>query len=461
MDRVRPQNLAFLSADDDRQRLHVSTLGIYEGPAPLHPELIDRVKAALPLVPRFRQRVQEVPLRLGRPVWIDDDSFQAEHHVRHTSLPSPGTDAQLRELVGRLASNPLDRHHPLWELWQIDGLEDGQWALLSKSHQAIVDGVAGTPLLSVLLDSSATALVGPAGEWLPEPAPSDARLMADALTDLAVDPTELARAVRSGIRMQGAMVKWAFDRVSVPFRSPPDTDPAGLSGPIGVRRIWDRAEVSLDEIRLVRNVFGGSTHDVLLACFAAGFRNLLKERGRLAPESEVRAVVPLSIPGDDGRYENEVTVVEVVLPVGVEDALERYGIIADELAGSHKNGVAADVLASLAGNATPLMLALGTRMATAAARLQRHVQTIITNVPGPRTPRYLLGRTLIASYPVVPIVDGVRVAVGAASYLDTVWLGFTGDLHHCGDISALREGVVGAMAELFDLARGVDTGPAS
>ena len=146
MDRVRPQNLAFLSADDDRQRLHASTLGIYEGPAPLHPELIDRVEAALPLVPRFRQRVQEVPLRLGRPVWIDDDSFQAEHHVRHTSLPSPGADAQLRELVGRLASNPLDRHHPLWELWQIDGLEDGRWALLSKSHQAIVDGVAGTPL---------------------------------------------------------------------------------------------------------------------------------------------------------------------------------------------------------------------------------------------------------------------------------------------------------------------------
>lgn len=452
MDRVRPQNLAFLSADDDHQRLHVASLGVYEGPAPRHSELVDRVEVALALVPRFRQRLLKVPLKLGRPVWIDDENFRVEHHVRHTRLPAPGTEDQLRELVGQLASNPIERNQPLWELWQIDGVGGDQWALLSKSHQAVVDGVSGTPLLSVLLDTTPHARIGPKGTWIPEEIPSDFRLVTDALTDLAVDPAELVGAIKSGFRVQGAMMKWAVDKVSAPFRQASVADPAGFSGPIGGRRIWDHAELSLDTIRSVRQVFGGSTHDVLLACFTSGFRELLSQRGLLTPESEVRAVVPLSVAGESGRYENEVTVVEAVLPVGTDDALDRYSMITEESAGSHDSGVAADVLASLAGNAMPLLLALGTRMATHAARMQHHIQTIVTNVPGPRTPRFLLGHQLLASYPVMPIVDGVRLAVGAASYLDTVWLGFTGDLHHCGDIEHLRDGVVAGLAELHELA---------
>jgi len=440
VERVTPQNLMFLSAEEGGSRLHVGSVGVYEGPAPRLDELITRVEQALPLVPRARQRIQEVPLRLARPVWIDDVDFDIRQHVRLEELAHP---SDLEALVGRLGSQPFDRDRPLWEMCLVGGLEDGTWGLVTKTHQVMVDGIAGTPLLAVLLDLTREGRPLPSVGWQPKAEPSDLRLVGDALTDLAVDPVEMGRAVQAGLRVQVAALRWAAQRLT----SESPEDPTDLSGPIGGDRSWVGVDLQLAAVREVRALRGAAFNDVVLAVVTAGFRRLLSERAVLDAVEVVRVAIPLSV-AEGTRYENEITVVSYDLPVGVDHPVERLDAIVQQTTELDLSGVAADVLRSLAGNPSPRLLAVGSRMAALAVRHQKTFHSMVINVPGPESPRFLLGRKLLTSHPVVPLVDGVRVAVGAVSMGDALHVGLTGHPPHAGDLDVLAGGLRDGLAEL-------------
>ena len=201
LDRLSPLDASFLHIEDDVSHMHIAVVSIFEGPAPRYTDVVDLVRGKLPLVPRYRQVVRFVPLELGRPVWVDDPHFNIDYHLRHSALPAPGGDAELRALVGRVMAQQLDRSKPLWEIWMVEGVAGGRWALLSKTHHALVDGVAGTDLLAVLMDTSPQSAPPVPDDWTPKPAPSGARLVAGSVAGLVASPYEQLRAVRASTRV--------------------------------------------------------------------------------------------------------------------------------------------------------------------------------------------------------------------------------------------------------------------
>ena len=434
MERVTPQNLVFLSTDDDRRRLHVGTVCRFAGPPPPLTHLTERVEAALSLVPRARQRIQEVPLRLARPVWIDDVAFDISNHVRSRSLAPRGSMADLESVVGELMATPLDRDRPLWAMWLVTGLHDDEWALVTISHQVMVDGIAGTPLLAVLLDLSAEPRTLPTMAWEPREEPSDLRMVGDALSDLAVDPAEVGRVVQSGLRVQGAALRWAADRIG--SGSLADPDATGLTGPIGTGRCWRGAVVDLEPVRQVRTTHGASVNDVVLAVISGAFRRLLISRGAIDAVEAIRIAVPLSV-GDGAKYENDLSIASYDLPVRMDDPVDRLDRIAEQSAALADQGIAADVLRGLAGNPSARLLAMGSRLAAMAVRHQSSYHSLVVHVPGPTSARFLIGHRMLAQYPLVPLVDGIRVAVGALSVGDRIHVGVTGDLEHSDDLTVL------------------------
>src|SRR5438552_12953269 len=254
MDRMSPLDASFLHIEDDNNHMHIASVAVFEGPAPTYRELVDMIAGKLALVPRYRQKVRFVPLNIGRPVWVDDPHFNVEYHVRHTALPPPGGDEQLRNLVGRIMSQQLDRSKPLWEVWMIEALEDGRFALASKTHHCMVDGIAGTDLLAVILDAEPEPERRPIDDgWQPEAPPSDVRLIADALTDLVARPYEQVRAVRATARRPRELLATArtlargFSSAAGVVRASPSGE--ALNGPIGPHRRWDWATATLADVK--------------------------------------------------------------------------------------------------------------------------------------------------------------------------------------------------------------------
>ena len=284
-DRLSPLDASFLHIEDSVSHMHIGSVGIFEGPTPRYLDLISMVGAKLHQVPRYRQVVRRVPGDLGRPVWVDDPHFNIEYHVRHSALPSPGGEEELRRLVGRIMSQQLDRAKPLWEIWMIDGLEGGRWAMASKVHHCMVDGVSGTELLSLIMDLSPDAVVAEPVEWHPRPAPSTLSLTVQAISELVASPLEPMRAIRTALRVPGEATEQLIDVVRGltsmlgVMRPTPTTS---LNGSIGPHRRWAWATTSVDDIKEVRARLGGTFNDVVLACIAAGFRELLLSRGESA-----------------------------------------------------------------------------------------------------------------------------------------------------------------------------------
>nr|MDQ2895793.1 wax ester/triacylglycerol synthase family O-acyltransferase [Actinomycetota bacterium] len=281
MQTMSPMDASFLHIEDGVTHMHIGSVGIFEGPAPEPDVVSSAIAGHLPLVPRYRQRVRFVPLALGRPVWVDDLHFNLDYHVRRTALPSPGGDQELRNLVGRVMSQQLDRDRPLWEIWIAEGLDEGRWALISKSHHCMVDGVAATDLLSVLLDSKPE--VGPAApdSWKPEPEPNPAELVAHALAGRAASPYEAARtalaAVRGPRRAAGEALVIGRGLINLRRLAEPGSA-TSLNGPIGPHRRWDWARGRLSEVKQIRAAHGGTVNDVVLAAITGGFRDLLLAR---------------------------------------------------------------------------------------------------------------------------------------------------------------------------------------
>jgi diacylglycerol O-acyltransferase / wax synthase len=457
MDRMSPLDASFLHVEDAVSHMHIGSVAVFEGPPPAAEDFARMVEGKLPAVPRYRQKVRFVPLQLARPVWVDDPHFQLGYHLRHTALAAPGRDRELRNLVGRVMSQQLDRHKPLWEMWIVEGLEHGHWALVSKVHHCMVDGVSGTDLLTVVLDAEPEPARPLPDAWHPEGEPSSTRLVRDALLDLVVSPYEQIRALRSATRAPrqafGQLGEFARGLRSYTGVVRP-TEVSSLNGPIGPHRRWDWARTTLADVKTVRRGLGGTVNDIVLTVLTRGFRDLLLARDENVEGRVVRTLVPVSVrtAGERGTYNNRVSAMIAELPVGLDDPAERLAAIRaqmDDLKES-KQAVAGEVLTSLSGFAPSLLLALGTRVAMRIP--QRNVNTVTTNVPGPQHQLFACGRPMIEAFPFVPLASTVRIGVAIFSYNGMLNYGVTGDYDTAPDIAVLCSGVEAGMTELLKLA---------
>jgi diacylglycerol O-acyltransferase len=461
-DRLSPQDASFLHIEDDVSHMHIASVAIFEGPQPPFDDIVAMVEAKLGLVPRYRQVVRFVPLQLGRPVWVDDPHFNIEFHLRHTALPAPGGEFELRKLVGRVMSQQLDRSKSLWEIWVVEGLEEGRWAMLSKTHHAMVDGVAGTDLLAVIMDLSPDAeRPAEVARWHAQPSPSGAKLASDALVHMLSSPYEQVRAARASTRMLRQAASYTREvgsgLVALAGLVRP-TPVSSLNGPIGPHRRYAWATTSVDDIKRVRKGLGGTFNDVVLASITNGFRELLLSRGEDV-ERVVRTLVPVSVrPRDasgkavgDGTFENKVSAMFAELPIAIEDPEDRLHAITEQMEGlkDSKQALAGEALTSMSGFAPPMLLAMGMRLATRAA--QRNVNTVTTNVPGPQFSLYAAGRRMIRAFPYVPLGGQIRIGIAIFSYDGEVNFGITGDYDTTADLDVLTSGIEDGMAQMLKL----------
>ena len=460
-DRLSPLDASFLHIEDDVSHMHIASVAIFEGPQPPFADIVSMVDAKLGLVPRYRQVVKFVPFDLGRPVWADDPHFNIEYHLRHTALPAPGGESELRKLVGRVMSQQLDRSNSLWEIWVVEGLEEGRWAMLAKTHHAMVDGVSGTDLLAVIMDLSPDVVRPEVPAWTPRPSPSGRRLAGDAVLHMVRSPYEQVRAVRASSRaLRGALshAKEVGQGVVAMAGLVRSTPVSSLNGPIGPHRRYAWASTSVEDIKTVRKGLGGTFNDVILASITNGFRELLLSRGEDI-DRVVRTLVPVSVrPRDasgkavgDGTFENRVSAMFAELPVNIDDPVERLHAITQQMEGlkDSKQAVAGEALTSMSGFAPPMLLALGMRLATRAA--QRNVNTVTTNVPGPQFPLYAAGRKMIRAFPYVPLGGQMRIGIAIFSYDGEVNFGITGDYDTTADLDVLTAGIEDGMAQMVKL----------
>ena len=461
MERMSATDAGFFYAEGANTPMHVGSVCVFEGPAPTYGDLVRLLLSKLSQVPRYRQRVRPVPLALGRPLWVDDEHFQILYHVRHTAVPRPGGAEQLRNLAGRVLGQRLDMSKPLWEVWLVEGLEDGRWALISKVHHCMVDGVAGTDLMQLIFDATPDAEHADPEPWVAEREPSMLEVVAGGLAHAVAQPTEhLERLVRELDKLGRGDAPRVVDRVNVLRSAAPRvarqvlrTGARSLNGPIGPHRRWAWAEATIAEIKQVRRAFGGTVNDVVLAAIARGFRDLLEGRGELAEGMVVRSLVPVSVrrPNERGTLSNQVSGVFVDLPVGEPDPTARLASIRTQM-DEHKNvlnAVDARSIIAMGDFVAPTLMALGTR--AGARTSQWFAQTVTTNVPGPPVPLYVLGRPMRALYCYVPIASGLRVSIGVFSYRGSMTFGINADFDAFPDVEVLADGIPAGVHELLDL----------
>jgi WS/DGAT/MGAT family acyltransferase len=460
---MSPLDASFLHIEDSVSHMHIASVGIFEGPEPAFEDIVAMIESKLSLVPRYRRVVQHVPLELGRPVWVDDPHFNIDYHIRHTALPSPGGEAELRRLVGRVMSQPLDRSKPLWEIWVVQGLEDGHWAVLCKTHHAMVDGVSGTDLLALVMDLSPETTTPVLDDWKADPAPSGFGLAAQASIDLLRSPYEQVRALRSALRLPrqaAAQTREVVQGLSAMVGVVRRTPLSSLNGPLGPHRRYGWASTLVQDIKTIRKGLGGTFNDVVLTGITNGFRELLLHRGE-SVDRVVRTLVPVSVrPRDergravgDGTLANKVSAMFAELPVSIVDPAERLHAVTRQMEGlkESKQALAGEALTSMSGFAPPMLLALGMRLSS---RLpQRNVNTVTTNVPGPQLPLYVCGRQMLKAFPYVPLAGQVRVGIAIFSYNGEVNFGVTGDYDTTPDLDVLCHGIEEGVAQLLKISR--------
>ncbi len=451
MERMSTLDAGFFYVEHENVPMHMGSVAVFEGPAPAYDDLLKLFASKLPLVPRYRQIVRTTPLNIFRPAWADDEHFDIGYHVRHAGVPPPGGDRQLRDMAARVFAQRLDRARPLWETWFLEGLEGGRWAILGKVHHAMVDGIGGTDIMTVMFAPNDES-PEPA-EWEPEPGPSVVNQVADGVRDVITWPVRQLAGAPDVVRQWlggtdelvgfGRGLTGSVRRLAAPAVS-------SLNGSISPHRRWAWTTASLTEVKEIRGALGGTVNDVLLAAITRGFRDLIEARGELADGVVVRSLVPVSVRGhgEQGLVTNRISAVLANLPAGEPDPVRRLALIRDQmddLKSTHQ-AVGAQLLTEMLGFAAPTLLALGSR---AAFRIpQPLIQTVTTNVPGPRVPLFLLGRRMEASYPYVPIADNIRISIAIFSYLDRFLFGITADYDAAPDVEVLAEGIGRGLAEL-------------
>jgi diacylglycerol O-acyltransferase len=442
--------------------MHIGGVAIFRRPRSGfdYEKLVSLIERRLSLVPRYRQRVRYVPGHLARPVWTDDTEFDIGHHVRLSALPKPGTSEQLAELVARLMSRPLDHHRPLWEVYLVEGVARNRFALITKTHHAMIDGIGAIEIGQVILDVSANQEDGDQPLWMPEPEPGAVRLLTDAVAEVVQQPGALVDNVRSAVgdvtatmnKVAGAL-SGVLSAVTTAVRPAPSSP---LNVPITAERRFALARASLADLRKIRATHGGTVNNVVLAVIAGALRSWLMSRGEVVTSgTTIRAMAPLSVRDEattntpKGLAGGKVSAYLVDLPVGEPSPVVRLQHVAHAMKSRFDAGqpVAADALVRLGGFAPPTLHALGARAASVFS--QRIFNILVTNVPGPQVPLYAAGAKMLEMFPVVPLARNQAVAIGVTSYDGGVYFGLNADRAAMPDVSTLARMVEESVAELL------------
>jgi diacylglycerol O-acyltransferase / wax synthase len=458
-DRLSSLDMSFLYLEEPTTPMHVGSVGLFEPPEGGFgfDALLGIVRERLAYVPRYRQRIKWVPGNLANPVWVDDEDFDLTYHVQRSAVPRPGTMGQLRELVARIMSRPLDRSRPLWEMYLVEGLEGGGFALVSKTHQAVIDGVSTVDIGQVVLDTTPQSPDAPADGWVPALEPSSLELLAGAVVDVVHRPGVLVDSARRAVSDLPVAGGWvvrtltgAAGSVAAAMRTAARPAPGSpLNVPIGAQRRFATVDTKLDDYRDVRSRHGGDVNDVVLATIAGALRTWLFTRGvRVPTTTSVRALVPVSVLTGEGP--NRVAEYVVDLPVGEASPAMRLHQVSYAMKAHQETGraVRARTLADMAGFAPPTLHALGARVASSLSR--RIFNLVVTNVPGPQTPLYVGGAPMRATYPVVPLAKGQALAIGLTSYNGAVCFGLNADRDAMSDLDVLAQCIPDALSELVD-----------
>ena len=456
LDRLSSIDASFLHQEGPTSHMHIGAVLIFEGPPPEFADYLDHVRSRLHLVPRYRQKLTTPPLETGRPLWVDDPDFNLEYHVRQTALPSPGTEEQLFLLAGRIASQPLDRSKPLWENWLIEGLEGDRFALISKAHHALVDGISGVDLASVLFDVERTASPPSADKlepWQPkrEPSPVDlvvagvrgvvgvAGGMVSRAAGAAARPASTFGAVRDAAEGLGEIM-WAG------LNPAPQTP---LNVEIGPHRRYAVVRHQLDDYKTVKNAFGGTVNDVVLTVVSGALARWLHSRGVNTEGLEMRALVPVSVRTEShrGTLGNQLTAMRGPLPVYIRDPVARLRFVRRAMDGlkESKQAVGAATLAAVNNLAPPTILAQASRLNFST----RLFNLIVTNIPGPQFPLYVLGRQLEDLFPLAFLPKNHALAVAIMSYNGGIDYGLLGDYDALPDIDTIADGIDASLRELL------------
>jgi WS/DGAT/MGAT family acyltransferase len=462
-ERLSALDVSFLYLETPTTPMHVGSVARFEPPAdrPFDYEALRTlVSRRIGLAPRYRQKVRWVPGHIANPIWVDDEDFDITYHVRRSALPKPGSDAQLRSLVGRLQARQLDRNRPLWEIYLVEGLADGQFAIITKTHHAMVDGISAVDIATLILDLEPTPRQTPDDSWVPRPEPSRLGLVAGALTDTLRRPTQAIDTVRSGVTDARALAGRALEAAAgvaavarTSFRSAPASP---LNAEIGEQRRFGMAATSLDDYKRIRKAHGGTINDAVLAVVSGALRIWLLTRGEaVVPSTTVRAMVPVSVrsPDQDGALGNRVSSYFVDLPVGEPNAVMRLHQVGYAMKAHKESGeaVGAEALVRLTGFAPPTIHSAAARLGSGLTR--RLFNVVVTNVPGPQFPLYAAGARMRDCYPVVPLAKGQAVTIGLISYDGGVFYGMNCDRDAMSDIDVLAGCIEESLGELMSTVR--------
>ena len=453
LDRLTSIDASFLTNETDASHMHVGAVLVFEGPPPSYDDLLEHITGRLHLVPRFRQKLAFPPVEAGRPFWIDDPSFNLEYHVRHSALPAPGSEEQLKRTAARIFSQQLDRTKPLWELWLVQGLKRKRFALVSKTHHALVDGVSGVDIATVLFDVKPVPEPAEAEhEWVPSPEPSAASLVAHGVEDLASTPLRLARRIESAILHPRPAVREvteaaeAVGEIAWALANPAPEVP--LNTEIGSHRRFEWVRQDLATLKGIKNALGGTVNDVVLAVVAGALRRWLHARGIRTEGLELRALVPVSIRAEDehGHLGNRIAAVRGPLPVYIADPVRRLEAVRESMQGvkSSKQALGAEVISRFNDFAPPTLLAQASRLNFST----RLFNLIVTNVPGPQIPLYVLGRELQDVFPVAFLPENHALAIAIISYNGSIDFGLLADYDAMEDVEEIAAGIAESVEEL-------------
>jgi diacylglycerol O-acyltransferase / wax synthase len=452
-ERLTGLDTSFLHLERSGAHMHVASTSIFQGEAPTHEEFRDHIASRLHLVPRFRQKLRFVPFDQGRPVWIDDPHLNLDYHVRQTALPAPGSDEQLRNLAARIFSQQLDRSKPLWELWLVEGLGGDRFAIIGKSHHALVDGVSGVDITTVLFDLDPEPAGAPdkAPPWLARPEPTDLQLLSQAWKERLTSPPEIYRGIRHALRGPRQVLNGigATSKMVTAGMSAPDSV---FNVEIGPHRRFQMTQTDLPDLKRVKDAHGGTVNDVILSIVAGGIGKYLRARGHDTDGLELRAMVPVSVRAEEehGALGNRISAMMAPLPVWCEDPVERLRLMTAEMGDLKSSGqaVGAEILTKLTDFAPSTIASQAARLQPA----QRFFNLVVTNVPGPQFPLYVLGRKMESIFPMVPLARRQALCIGIMSYNGQVNFGLIGDFDAMADLDSFALDLEAATQEVLETA---------
>ena len=456
--RLSAIDVSFLYMETRTTAMHVGGVCVLQQPAEGfdYDRLVELISQRIALVPRYRQKVRFVPGRLAGPVWVDDGDFDVTYHVRRSALPKPGTEAQLRELVGRLMSRQLDRSRPLWEIYLVEGLAGDRVGIVTKTHHAMVDGISAVDIGTVILDVTPEPREVPADDWRPAGEPGAAALVLGAVTDLVKRPMQVVDTARSAagdarstVGKVAGVAGGVLSSLATVARPAPDSP---LNVRIGEQRRFGMARTSLEDYKRIRKAHGGTVNDVVLATVAGALRAWLLTRGEaVTSTTSIRAMVPVSVRSEGGAVEagNRISSYFVDLPVGEGNPVLRLAQVSIAMRGHKESGqsVGAETIMQLSGFAPPTLHSLGARAASGFTR--RLFNLVATNVPGPQFPLYAAGARMLEMYPVVPLAKGQALSVGVTSYDGGVYYGLNADRDALPDVDVVAGLLEESLAELL------------